>query len=220
MTGCTARTLVRRVALGLLLAAAGIPAGAQTGQAPPAQPQHDHHHHDHDEHGAAAGQPAGDEAYVERMLRGLYPNLRTATGVIRWKPDFTWDVVKVGTNHLVCFDRSGEDRRNPFAVQCTSLGNLPRVAQNRRFRTESPTNEAEQARVAAAERDGTRIKPEYGSLWININGPDDRTLRVHTTVAVPGATGSSLGLPEDGKKTGAWVMDAGTTSAHIMLPGQ
>jgi len=40
------------------------------------------------------------------------------------------------------------------------------------------------------------------------------------TVATPGATGATFGFPENGTANGAWVMDAGTSSAHIMLPPQ
>ncbi len=43
--------------------------------------------------------------------------------------------------------------------------------------------------------------------------------RTHTTVAVPGATEKSMGLPESGKQGGVWIMNAGTTTAHLMLPG-
>jgi len=39
-------------------------------------------------------------------------------------------------------------------------------------------------------------------------------------VAVPGATGASLGLPENGKEGVLWGMDAGTSTAHLMIPGQ
>jgi hypothetical protein len=158
--------------------------------------------------------------YIERMLLGAPLRLRAATGVIRWKSDHTYETLKSGTNRLVCFDRTGEVRRNPFAVQCTSLGNLMRVAQNRKFRGASKTADEEKAMVAAAEQDGTRVKPEYGTPWINTNGPDHNTLRTHTTIAVPGATPQSTGLPDTKKRTSAWVMDAGTTAAHIMLPGQ
>ena len=208
---------LRRLLIVLAACALAAHAQAQTTPAPAAQ-----HNHDHDTPKPGAG-PAGalsPEAYVDRVLLGAPVNLRPATGVIRWKNDFTWDTLKAGTNRLVCFDRSDEDRRNAFAVQCTSLGNLPRVAQNRKFRAESKTNEEEQAKVAAAEKNGTRVKPEYGSPWINTNGPDANTLRTHTTIAVPGATAQSLGLPDNNKQTGAWVMEGGTSSAHIMLPGQ
>jgi hypothetical protein len=55
---------------------------------------------------------------------------------------------------------------------------------------------------------------------VPLQGADQATARTHTTIAVPGATGASLGLPENGKEGVLWVMDAGTSTAHLMIPGQ
>ncbi len=41
----------------------------------------------------------------------------------------------------------------------------------------------------------------------------------HTTIAVPRATTASIGLPDNPSQGGAWLMNAGTTTAHIMTPG-
>jgi len=41
----------------------------------------------------------------------------------------------------------------------------------------------------------------------------------HMTVAVPGATTQSLGFPENNKQGGVWIMNAGTSTAHLMIPG-
>ena len=71
----------------------------------------------------------------------------------------------------------------------------------------------------AAEVNGARVKPEYGSLWISMNGSDQASARTHTTIAVPGATTESIGLPDNPRQGGAWIMDAGTSTAHIMTPG-
>ena len=38
-------------------------------------------------------------------------------------------------------------------------------------------------------------------------------------VAVPFATAQSLGLPDNNKQGGVWIMNAGTTTAHLMIPG-
>jgi hypothetical protein len=156
---------------------------------------------------------------IERALAAAPDRAREGATVIKWNPDYTYETLKKGTNRLVCYDRSGEKGEAPFAVQCTSLGNLDRVAQNRRFEMESPDAKALQARLAAAEKDGTRVKPEYGSVFISLNGPDRASARRHTTIAVPGATTASTGLPDNPKEGGAWIMDAGTTTAHIMTPG-
>src|SRR3979409_10954 len=60
-------------------------------------------------------------------------NLREGATVIKWKPDFTYDTVKKGTNRLVCYDRSGFPQQQAFSIECTSVANLDRAAQNLKF---------------------------------------------------------------------------------------
>ena len=157
---------------------------------------------------------------IERALAAAPGRAREGTAVIKWNPDHTYETLKEGTNRLVCYDRSGEARRRPFAVQCTSVANLDRVAQNRRFRAETENAEALQAMLDEAEANGTRVKPEFGSLWISMNGPDQAGAGIHTTIAVPDATTESLGLPDNPRQGGAWIMNAGTSTAHVMTPGR
>ena len=155
---------------------------------------------------------------IDRALAAAPRQMREGATVIKFHPDNTYETLKKGTNRLVCFDRSGEPGRQPFAVQCTSIGNLYRVAQNHKF--EAMTDKtARQAALDAAEKDGTRVKPEFGSVWYDMNGADQATARIHVTIAVPGATTQSLGLPENPAKGGVWIMNAGTSTAHIMTPG-
>ena len=144
--------------------------------------------------------------------------MREAATVLKWKDDGTYDTLKKGTNRLFCYDRSGEPGRQPFAVQCTSLGNLERVAQNRKFEAMQDKT-ARQKALDEAEANGTRAKPEFGSVWYDMNGPDKDHARIHTTIAVPGATAQSMGLPDGPGKGGAWIMNPGTSTAHIMTPG-
>jgi hypothetical protein len=73
--------------------------------------------------------------------------------------------------------------------------------------------------VDAAEKDGTRVKPEYGSVFYNFAGPDQAQARAHMTVALPGATSQTTGLPDNGRQGGAWIMNAGTSTANLMVPG-
>lgn len=161
----------------------------------------------------AQGSPEIDKA----LLAAPRPHKEGAT-VIKWNADYTYETLKKGTNNIVCYDQSGQPTEQPFAVQCTSLGNLPRVAQNKKFEAEAD-REKRAAMIAAAEKDGSRIKPEYGSVFWGFSGKDAETARAHMTVAVPGATTASTGLPDNNKMGGAWIMGAGTSGAHIMLPG-
>ena len=166
----------------------------------------------------AYAQSDGD--LIDQALAAAPGRAREAAAVIKWNADYTHETLKAGTNTWVCYQRSDEPRRPPFAVQCTSTANLDRVAQNRKFRAESADAEAERAMLAAAEDDGTRVQPEYGSLFISMNGPDQASAGIHTTIAVPGATPESLGLPDAPGQGGAWLMDTGTSTAHIMVPGR
>lgn len=170
---------------------------------------------------AATGTHAQSNAeLIEGALAAAPVRARDAAAVIQWNADFTYETLKEGTNRIVCYHRSDEPRRQPFAVQCTSVANLERVAQSRRFRAEAGQDAAaERALVDEAEANGTRIAPEFGSFFTSMNGPDQAGARSHTTIAVPGATTESLGLPDNPSQGGAWLMAVGTTTAHIMIPG-
>lgn len=155
---------------------------------------------------------------IDRALAAAPRQMKSGATVVKWKADNTYETLKKGDNRLVCYDRSGELGRAAFAVQCTSIANLERVAQNRKFEAIADAAERKAA-LEKAEKDGTRVKPEFGSVWLDMNGPDQEHARIHTTVAVPGATTQSLGLPDNPRQGGTWIMDAGTTTAHLMIPG-
>jgi len=138
--------------------------------------------------------------------------------VIKWKPDFTYDTLQKGASGMVCYDLSGWPNHPAYMLECTSIKNLDRVAQNLKAEA-SGDRKASEAMLAAEEKDGTRVKPEFGSVWIHLMGPDAEHARPHTTVAVPGATAESLGLPDKPSQTGIWIMNAGTSTAHLMTPG-
>ena len=165
--------------------------------------------------GAFAQTP--DEA-IEKALSAAPRQMKEGATVIKWKADNTYDTLRKGTNRLVCYDWSGEPGKQPFAVQCTSIANLERVAQNRKFAAITDKAARDKA-IDDAEKNGTRVKPEYGSVWLTMNGPDKEHARIHTTIAVPGATTQSTGLPDNNKQGGVWIMNAGTSTAHIMTPG-
>lgn len=157
------------------------------------------------------------QADVDLALLAAPANLRDQATVIKWKPDHTYDTLRKGTNRLVCFDKSGKPGMQAFMIECTSLGNLDRVAQNLRFEA---MGDKKQAMFDAAEKDGTRAKPEFGSVWYHVMGPSREMSRNHMTIAVPGATAQSLGLPDKARQDGVWIMNAGTSTAHLMTPGE
>jgi len=166
---------------------------------------------------AAAFAQAPDQAAIDKALLAAPGNLKAGATVIRWKSDFTYETLKKGTNRLVCYDRSGFPGQQAFSIECTSIGNLDRAAQNLKFEA---MGDKKQAMLDAAEKDGTRVKPEFGSVWYHLMGADAEHTRTHMTIAVPGATAQSLGLPDNNKQGGVWIMNAGTTTAHLMTPGE
>jgi hypothetical protein len=168
---------------------------------------------------AGAFAQAPDQAAIDKALMAAPGNLKAGATVIKWKSDYTYETLKKGTNRLVCYDKSGQAGQQPFSVECTNLGNLDRAAQNMKFEAMGDKKTA-QAGLEAAEKDGTRVKPEFGSVWYHLQGPDADHTRTHMTIAVPGATTQSLGLPDNNKQGGVWIMNAGTSTAHLMIPGE
>jgi len=132
-------------------------------------------------------EPGATQADVDRALLAAPANLKDQATVIKWKPDQTYTTLRKGTNRLVCFDRSGFPLQQPFSIECTMLGNLDRVAQNMKIEALGDRAKA-QAAFDEAEKNGSRVKPEFGSVFYHIQGPDEARGRGHMTVAVPGAT--------------------------------
>jgi hypothetical protein len=194
------------IALGVVAVTASALAQAPAGRgAPPPPPP--------------ALEAGASQADVDLALLAAPPNLKDQATVIKWKPDQTYTTLRKGTNRLVCYDRSGFPLQQAFSIECTSLGNIDRVAQNMKIEALGDRAKA-QAAFDEAEKNGTRVKPEFGSVFYHWQGPDQARGRGHMTVAVPGATMATIGLPENGRGGTAWIMNAGTTTAHIMVPGE
>src|SRR5262245_1838184 len=134
-------------------------------------------------------EPGASQADVDLALVAAPASLRDQATVIKWKKDFTYDTLRKGTNQLVCYDRSGFPLQQPFSVQCTSLANLEREAQNMKAEASGDRQKSE-AMLNEMEKGGTRAKPEFGSMWYAVAGPDREHARPesHITIAVPMAT--------------------------------
>src|SRR3954466_6030145 len=196
----------RTVLFVLGLTALAAPAFAQRGGGAPAAP--------------IALEAGASQADVDKALLAAPAQLKAGATVIKWKSDLSgYDTLRKGNNKLVCFDKSGLPGQQAFSIECSSLANLERAQQNLKFESESDRGKR-QAALDAAEKKGTRAKPEFGSVWYHRVAGSQQAARTHMTIAVPMATKASLGLPEDGAQGGVWIMNAGTTSAHLMTPGE
>ena len=125
-------------------------------------------------------EPGASQADVDKALLAAPANLKDQATVIKWKPDFTYDTLRKGTNRMVCFDRSGLS---------AAAGVLGRVHQHRQPGARGAEHEDRggsgdraktQALLDAAEKDGTRVKPEFGSVWYHLMGADKDRLRGRT----------------------------------------
>jgi len=165
-------------------------------------------------------EPGASQADVDKAVLAAPAQLRGQATVVKWNPtDWTYQTLRKGTNQIVCFDKSGLPGQLAYSIECTHLENMPRAAQNMKFESE-PDRAVRQAAIDAAEKDGTRAKPMFGSVWYHLMGASADAARTHFTIAVPGGTAASLGLPDNGRGGGVWVMNAGTSTAHLMIPGE
>jgi len=164
-------------------------------------------------------EPGASQADVDKAVLAAPENTRAQATVVKWKPDFTYTTLRKGTNRMVCYDRSGFPLQQPFSLECTSIANLDRVAQNMKAEATGDRAKSE-AMLNEQEKNGTRVKPEFGSVWYHLAGPDQARARPHMTIAVPFATSQTLGLPDTNKQGGVWIMNAGTSTAHLMVPGE
>jgi hypothetical protein len=70
-----------------------------------------------------------------------------------------------------------------------------------------------------AEANGARAVSEFGSIYWHLDGESQTTARAHMSIVVPFASAESLGVPASPRSSGVWLMDAGTSTAHLMVPG-
>lgn len=75
------------------------------------------------------------------------------------------------------------------------------------------------ARFERAEADGTRALSVWGSIYYHVYGDSALDYRSHTVVAVPYAT-RGLGFPIARGPAMLWLMEAGASSAHLMVSGR
>jgi hypothetical protein len=167
----------------------------------------------------ASAQAPAQSPEIEKALLPAPPQAKAGATVIKWKSDFTYDTLKKGTNRLVCYERPVMAGQPPFSVECTSIANLERVAVSLKTEAAGTDQKARQTAFEELEKAGKWPKPEFGSIFYNLTGATQEQARSHATIAVPGATTATLGLPENGNQGGAWIMNAGSSAAHIMMPG-
>ena len=87
--------------------------------------------------------PAQAQSHAEVIARAILaapPAMQADAMVIRMATDGAHEMLRGGSNGLMCWDRSDEPTRS-FSVQCSSEENLDRVKQNRAWNMSGKTAE-------------------------------------------------------------------------------
>jgi len=163
---------------------------------------------------------AQDDDAIATALLAAPTRARDDAGVVSWDDDGARVVLRESSNGMVCWDQSSWPSQRPFSVRCTAEANLARVEQNRAFLIQAGSAEDARALFDAAEADGSREVSQFGTNYYSLQGNDPDNAFPHVTISTPNATGESLGLPNRPSAASAWVMNEGTSGAHIMIPGR
>ena len=157
------------------------------------------------------------DAEIARAVAAAPARSQADATVISWDGMGSVVVLRQGSNGILCWDDSSADG---YSATCTSEANQARVEQNHAFNSSEGTPEEIQAMFEEAEENGTRALSEFGTMYWHLDGADQASGRAHISVVVPFATAESIGLPDTRRGDGVWIMDAGTSTAHLMVPGR
>lgn len=162
---------------------------------------------------------SAQSAEIAQAILAAPGNNGAEATVIHLNDDGSSTVIREGSNGFMCWD-SSDHAYNNWDSQCTSIENRPRVEQNHEFYMAGGSEEEIEARFQEAEENGTREVSKYGSFYFHAVGTSPDNLRMHSNIVVPFATGETLGgIPTSRQPAALWLMQAGTSSAHLMLPG-
>jgi hypothetical protein len=160
------------------------------------------------------------EVSIERTLLAAPASLRAEATVLGLSPDGSTAVLREGSNGLICWNNEGRPgQMAAFDVQCTVEANRARLEQNHAIESAGGTVTEILDRFERAEADGTRALSEWGSIYYHVFGDSAQDYRNHTVVAVPHAT-RDLGFPIARAPATLWLMEAGTSGAHLMVSGR
>jgi hypothetical protein len=160
---------------------------------------------------------------ITEAVSPLKSDLRAGATVLGYSGrDMT--VLRQGTNYFICLADNPSDRR--FQVSCYHKSLEPFMARGRELRSEGKRGNDRQ-RIRNAEIDAGQIEMPNRASVISLYGigeinsrtgwPDSvATLQV---IYLPYATAEETGLDDRPSRTTAYLMDAGTARAHLMVPG-
>jgi hypothetical protein len=199
MNAGLASTLRRGVGTALLLAlmAPPAPATAQGHEVPPPDLQ------------------------IALAVQAAPESFRDGAGVLGYGPDGSLELLREGTNDLLCL--AADPHAEGFSVACYHRDLEPFMARGRELRRQGVEGMARDS-VRWREFEAGELDIPYGAALhvLQGSGYDSETATVHDpflrwVIYTPGATASSTGLRTESAQGEPWLMFPGTPGAHIMF---
>jgi len=173
--------------------------------------------------GSAFGAQRSLGTQIAEAVSPLKSHLREQATVLGYS-NGDLSVLRAGTNHLICLADNPRDRR--FQVTCYQESLEPFMARGRELRAQGKRGR-ERQRIRSAEIDAGLIEMPSRASAISLYGIGEIDSRTGwpdsvTTLQVlylPYATAEETGFSDRPSRSSAYLMDAGTARAHLMIPG-
>jgi len=123
-------------------------------------------------------------------------------------------LLRAGTNSLVC---EPDGPQPGFRVQCYHDSWQPAMDRMSAWFAEGKTLEEAMVLYEAARKAGEFEDFTPGAIQYLLAGSDRENAKLSLTIRLPYATPESVGIPDEERAEGAWLMWAGTPGAHIMV---
>jgi hypothetical protein len=166
--------------------------------------------------GNAHAEEKSVEQQISEALMPLPEDLRSGAAVIGYNAESEEIMLRRGSTDFTC---TADSPAAGFFVAC-----FPNIVGEYRSRsaellaTGIPENEYRD--IVSAEIDaGTLLVPDRSVIYY-LSGPNLENALPLLAIYLPGATADSTGLSTMPNPFRPWLMFAGTSAAHIMIPGK
>lgn len=161
------------------------------------------------------------ELQIALAVQAAPESFRDAAGVLGYGSDGRLELLREGTNDLICL--ASDPHAEGFSVACYHRDLEPFMARGRELRDQGVEGMARDS-IRWREFEGGELDIPYGAALhvLQGSGYDPATATVHDpflrwVIYTPGATASSTGLRTEPAQGEPWLMFPGTPGAHIMF---
>jgi len=161
-----------------------------------------------------------DQALIAQAVLPLPEDLRADATVYRYDAETGERIVlRQGSNQVECRPKDEEG-----FTRCSPTANASRSDLSAKLRAQDMLDDDIDATLVSAEARGL-IKPRvFGALSYRLYDEPDR-IQLLWIISVPNATPEQLGMPTGSQRDNSlagrgtpWMMNPGTSGAHLMIP--